>query len=69
MTVLSFDKFFRRRQRAKARAADLVTGFMDWCASGDATPPDGWKPHDLEAGFADVLGKIEAAAEKRGEAT
>ena len=67
MTILSFEKFFKRRQRAKARAAGLLQGFKDWCADGNATLPEGWDSQRLEQGFADVLSESEASSEQRDD--
>jgi hypothetical protein len=65
MTILPYDRYFSRWQRAKARSQALMDDFKNWCADGNVRLPDGWNPNQLESGFTEVLRETEKAMQDR----
>ena len=65
MTILPYDRYLSRWQRAKARSHDLMDDFKNWCADGNARLPDSWNPDHLEKGWTEVLSETEKAMQDR----
>ena len=64
MTILPYDKYFSRWQRARARSQSLMQDFKSWCADGNARLPESWSPDRLQAGFAEILAEAEKVADE-----
>jgi len=67
MTILPYEGYFSRWQRAKARSQTLMDDFKNWCADGNARLPDGWNPNRLERGYTEVLSEMEKIMQDRKE--
>ena len=65
MTILPYDRYLSRWQRAKARSQALMDDFKDWYADGNARLPDSWNPDQLEKGCTEVLSEMEKAMQDR----
>jgi len=65
MTILPYDRYLSRWQRAKARFEALIADFRNWCADGNATLPDWWNPKRLERGYTEVPSEMEKAMQDR----
>ena len=65
MTILPYDRYLSRWQRAKARSQALMDDFKNWCAEGNAHLPDSWNPDHLEKGWTEVLSETEEAMRDR----
>ena len=65
MTILPFDRYLSRWQRATARSQALMDEFKNWCADGNAQLPDSWNPDQLEKGWTEVLSEAEKAVQDR----
>jgi hypothetical protein len=54
-----FISYSRASDGRLAPAQDLIAGFRNWCADGNARLPQGWSPDRLEAGFTEILAEGE----------
>ena len=59
MTILPYDRYFGRWQRAKVRAQALVRDLKNWCADRNDTLPDWWNPDRAEKEYTEVLSEME----------
>jgi hypothetical protein len=65
MTILPYDSYLSRWQRAKARSQAFMDDFKNWCADGNARLPDSWNPAQFEKGCTEVLSEMEKAMQDR----
>lgn len=67
MTILPYDRYLSRWQRAKARSQTLIADFRNWCGAGNATLPDWWNPEQLGRGYTEVLSEMERVMQDHKE--